>query len=231
PLADERTRSARPALFMLFAIGAVLLLIACTNLVNLLFARGAVRTQEIAVRKAVGATSGRLVRQQLTESMCLAVLGCAVGLALAAIAVRAFGALWPLRLPIIQGITLDARVLGFGFLISVASMLIVGVGPALFSNIGGSRSGSGVTARAFPRTQKLLTMAQIALSVGLLAAAGVLSHSLWRLYQVDRGFDSDRVLGFELNVPGPRDEWIRFVSSALDEINSVPGVDSAGYIT
>ena len=233
PLADERTRNARQPLLILLGIGGVLLLIACTNLVNLLLARSAARVQEMAVRKAVGATGGRLVRQQLTESLCLAVLGGAVGVAIAAVFIRVFGALSPLRLPIIEGITLDARVLAFSFAISVAATLVVGLGPAIFTAIGAARSGSGVTARAFPRTQKILTIIQIALSVGLLAAAGILSHSLWRLNQVDRGFYSERVLGFELSMTGPRDEWINglFVSRALEEIASLPGVESVGYIT
>ena len=113
PLEKERTRNAMTALAVLLAIGAVLLLIACTNLVNLLFARGAARTQEIAVRQTLGATSRRLVRQQLTESLCVAMLGGIVGIAMAAVGVRGFSALSPLRLPIIQGITLDGRVLGF----------------------------------------------------------------------------------------------------------------------
>lgn len=233
PLADERTRNARQPLLILLGIGGVLLLIACTNLVNLLLARSAARVQEMAVRRTVGATGPRLVRQQLTESLCLAVLGGAVGMAIAAVFIRVFGALSPLRLPVIDGVTLDARVLGFGFAISVAATLVVGLGPALFTAVGRAPSGSGVTARAFPRTQKGLTIIQIALSVGLLGAAGVLSHSLWRLNQVDRGFESERVLGFELSMTGPRNDWINgtFVSRALEEIGSLPGVDSVGYIT
>jgi putative ABC transport system permease protein len=233
PLADERTRNARQPLAILLGIGGVLLLISCTNLVNLLLARSAARVQEMALRKAVGASGGRLVRQQLTESLCLGVLGGGVGIALAAVFVRVFSALSPLRLPIIEGITLDPRVLGFGFATSVGATLLVALGPALFTAVGAARSRSGATARAFPRTQKLLTIIQIALSLGMLAAAGVLSHSLWRLNHVDRGFESERVLGFELSVTGPRDDWMngRFVSRALGEITAIPGVDSVGYIT
>jgi putative ABC transport system permease protein len=217
-------------------IGAVLLVIACTNLGNLLLSRSAARARELAIRKAVGATARRLLRQHLTESLCLAALGGALGIAIAAVGVRVIDALSPLRLPIIQGITIDARVLGFGVAVSIAAALVVGSVPALLSIAGGfrsTRSGVGATARVFPRTQKALAVVQIGLSVGSLAAAGVLSHSLWRLNTVDRGFVSEQVIGFQLNATGPRDEWIRgsFVDPALDEIASIPGVGSVGYIT
>lgn len=236
PLAEERTRASRQPLIIFFAIGAVLLVIACTNLANLLLARSAARAQELAIREAVGATPGRLLRQHVTESLCLAAVGGALGIAIAAVGVGVIEAMSPLRLPIVQGITLDARVLGFGSAISIGTALVAGAVPALssvLSGYGAGRPRTGATARVFPRAQKTLTVVQIGLSVGLLAAAGVLSHSLWRLNTVERGFVSERVLGFQLTVPGSRDEWIQgtFVDRALDEIASIAGVASVGYIT
>jgi putative ABC transport system permease protein len=227
PLGEERTRAARRPLAIFVAIGAVLLLIMCTNLVNLLLARNVRRGQEMAIRRAVGATAGRIWRQQLTESLCLALLGGAVGITIAAVGMRFIEALSPLRLPVTQGVTLDYRVLGFGVTISVVAMLVVGFVPAFFGN----PSGLAARARAFPRTQKALTIAQVGISIGLLAAAGVLAHSLWRLNTIDRGFETERVLGFQVTVPGLQTEWRPFVDRALEAIAAIPGVGSVGYVT
>jgi predicted permease len=169
-----------------------------------------------------------LRRQQLTESLCLALLGAIVGLAVAAMGMRFLEAWSPLRLPITQGITLDLRVLGFGVATSVLAMLVVGFVPAL---LGPQRAGAGIRARTFPRVQKALTVTQVGVSIGLLAAAGVLAHSLWRLNTVDRGFATEQVLGFQVTVPGPQTETKAFVDRALEAIASIPGVSSAGYIT
>jgi predicted permease len=234
PLAEERTRAARRPLTIFVSIGAVLLLIMCTNLVNLLLARNMRRAQELSIRRAVGATTGRLWRQQLTESLCLALLGGTVGIALAAIGMGVIEALSPLRLPITQGITLDLRVLGFAVALSALAMLLVGFVPAFLSSglaTGWRKSAAGVRARAFPRTQKALTVAQVGISIGLLAAAGVLAHSLWRLNTVDRGFETERVLGFQLTIPGQQNEWAPYVDRALEAIATIPGVASAGFIT
>jgi putative ABC transport system permease protein len=235
PLAEERTRAAKRPLTIFIAIGAVLLLIMCTNLVNLMLARNARRTQELLIRNALGATTGRLWRQQLTESLCLALLGCTLGTAIAAIAVRFISALLPLRLPITQGLTLDLRVLSFAAAVSAGAMIVISL-PTLCANAAGvaagpARPGVGLRARAFPRTQKALTVGQIGISIGLLAAASVLANSLWRLSTVERGFETAQVLGFQFNVPRAQDEIQRFVDRALDAIAAIPGVDSVGHIT
>lgn len=234
-LAAERTRASRHPLEMFLALGAVLLLIACTNLMNLLMSRNTARAQEMAVRHAIGANRGRLLRQMLTESLCLATLGGAAGLLFATVAMHFIEVVLPVRLPIVGGVTLDLRVLGFGFAVAVLSALVMSFVPALLlvARVGSASKGSatGATARSFPRTQKGLTIAQIGLCVGLLAAAGVLAHSLYRLDTVDRGFDSKHVLGFELNVPGPRRGWKPFVTRALEQIRTIPGVRKVGYVT
>lgn len=234
PLAEERTRAAQRPLAIFVAIGAVLLLIMCTNLVNLLLARNVRRTQEMSIRRAVGATGSRLWRQQLTESLCLAWLGGTAGIAIAAVGIRLIEALSPLRLPITQGITLDWRVLGFAVALSALAMLLVGFLPAAFANrlsSGSSKAAAGLRARVFPQAQKALTVAQVGISIGLLAAAGVLAHSLWRLNTIERGFDTERVLGFQLTIPGQQSATPVFVDRALEAIASIPGVDSAGFIT
>ena len=160
-----------------------------------------------------------------TESLCLALLGGTVGLGVAAVGMRLIEALSPLRLPITQGVTLDFRVLGFAVGLSACSMLVVGFVPALFASGGGS----GCIRARFPRTQKALTIAQVGISIGLLAAAGVLAHSLWRLNTVERGFKTESVLGFQVTVPGPQTEWKPFVDRALEAIAAIPGVEAWLY--
>jgi predicted permease len=232
PLAEERTRASKRPLTIFAALGAVLLLIMCTNLVNLLMARNARRSQEFSIRDSLGATAGRLWRQQLTENFCLALVGSALGAAIAAVAVRFAAALLPVRLPVTQGLTLDSRVLAFAAVTSAGTMILISL-PALFSSLsrGPARPGAGLRARVFPRTQKALTIAQIGISIGLLVAGSVLGNSLWRLSTVERGFDTAQTFGFQFNVPKAQDETQRFVDRALETIAAIPGVGSAGHIT
>jgi predicted permease len=235
-LAEERTIQSRQSLAIFPSIAAVLFLIACVNLMNLLLSRSAARIHEMAIRKAIGGTPGRLLRQQLTESACLFLLGGLAGLGMAAVAVRFVEALSPLHLPITRGVTIDGTVLLFTLVVCVSASILTGIVPAVVSSVvstAGQRKGSaaGTSSRAFPRMQTGLSVVQIGLCVGLLAAAGVLGHSLWRLNTIDPGFRRSQVLGFQITLPGPTQTWGTFVSRALEELQRIPGIRQAGFIT
>jgi putative ABC transport system permease protein len=244
PLAEATARSSRTALLITLGISVVLLLIAATNLMNLLFSRGAARLREMAIRKAIGGTTFRLVRQFLTESLCLAVLGAAAGIGIAVFAIDVLVALSPVHLPVTQQIRIDGAVLAFTFAVSAGAALIAGLFPALHVSVKceeavrspGARATAG---RALSRVQQGLCITQMALGVALLAAAGLLTHSLWRLNDVDPGYRSADVFGFSLSYPSDDSLPIMqslekrkmFYQAALDEIRHIPGVISAGWIT
>ncbi len=238
PLAEETARSSRTALMLTLGISIVLLLIASTNLMNLLFSRGAARLREMAIRKAIGSTTWLLIRQLLTESLCLAIGGGIGGLYIASIAIDVLVELSPVHLPVTQRIGIDSSVLVFTFVICAGAALVAGFFPALHVSIKceeavrnpGARATSG---RTLTRVQQALCVTQMALGVALLAAAGLLTHSLWRLNSVDPGFNAEGVFGFSLSVPTDRemDQRKRFYQLALEEVRSIPGVTSAGWIT
>ena len=231
----ETTASVRPALLLTLGISIVLLLIACTNIMNLLFSRAAQRGREMAVRKAVGATSWRLVRQMLTESACLTLLAGAIGVALADLATGALVGLSPAHLPISGRVEIDWTVLAFAFVVCSAASILAGVLPALHR----SRQTDALTAttrssasRALLHFQRVMMITQIALGVGLLAAAGLLAHSLYRLSSVDPGFRTEGTLAFELAFPSFHPvETPRLYERILEATRGVPGVVSAGWIT
>jgi putative ABC transport system permease protein len=233
----ETTSTVRPALLLSLAISMVLLLIACTNIMNLLFSRAAQRGREMAVRKAVGATTARLVRQMLTESACLTFLSGVIGLALARFALNFLVALSPAHLPISGRVEIEWTVLGFTFGVCALAAILTGVLPAIQrgrqneSLISASRASSS---RALLTFQHALMVAQIALAVGLLASAGLLTHSLLHLSSVDPGFRTRGTLAFELAFPSGRGRYVeiqRLSQRILEATRSVPGVISAGWIT
>ena len=201
-LGAETTGAVRSALLITFAISVVLLLTACANIMNLLFSRAADRGREIAVRKAVGATTWRLLRQMLVESACLTFFAGAIGVALARVALDALVGLSPAHLPVSGRIEIDWAVLSFAFLVCAGAAILAGVWPALHRSrqsetlIATTRSSAS---RSLLRFQRGLMVAQIALGVGLLAAAGLLAHSLFRLSSVNPGFRTQDVIAFELS--------------------------------
>jgi putative ABC transport system permease protein len=237
-LAEETTRTARQPLLIVLGIAGVLLLVASTNLMNLFFARGVARLREMAIRRAMGSSTGRIVRQMLTEGLLLALLGGAAGVLLAVWAVRGVVALSPVHVPVSGVVDLDWRVLGFSFGICVAASLAASLVPALHVSArseqairgAGRRTSAG---RGATRFQQGLCVAQIGLGVALLVSAGLLANSLWRLGAVKPGFSAERVIGFNLSIPGDqaRERWAGFYASALEAVRSIPGVDDAGFIT
>jgi putative ABC transport system permease protein len=238
PLGAETARASRPAVLVVMGISIVLLVIAVSNLINLTLSRAAGRAQELALRRAVGASAGRVVRQLLTESGLVACAGGTFGVLLAAFAITVLVPLSPVHLPTAGAIEIDGAVLVFTVIVCVAAAIAAGLVPALHANrhqsaglrVSGTRVAGG---GAVARIQRTLSVAQMALGVGLLAGAGLLAHSLFRLSNVDPGFRTEQVFGFALSVPQDRDQprRMQFAADALDRIRDIPGVVSAGWIT
>ncbi|HET7275724.1 MAG TPA: ABC transporter permease [Longimicrobiaceae bacterium] len=228
-LGHKRSEAASVALWLAIITGMVLL-IACANVANLLLARAARRRREIAVRISLGAGRGRLVRQMLTESMLLALLGGAAGLLLAFLGtdlVRLF------PLPPIPSL-IDARVLGFALGVSLLTGVVFGLVPALQASgsglITGLRDGASMADPSRSRTRTVLLVTQVALSLVLLIGAGLLIRSLVESRSVDLGLDIDRLLYVSINLDGAGyDETAQdaFYASALKRLRAQPGVEEA----
>ena len=229
----------RPLLILLGAVGFVLL-IACANVANLQFARAAVRQKEIAVRAAVGAGRRRLIRQLLTESVLLAVLGGLLGLLLDIVAVRVLRSLGSDTLPRLQDIGLDLRVLAFTFVVALLTGIIFGLAPALRASRvdlnsalkDGSRgSGAGTFGDGHHRIRNLLVVTEVALSLMLLISAGLLLRTYQRILSASPGFTVQNVLSFRLSLPSAKYKGppvTAFYNQLLERIKALPGVDAAG---
>jgi putative ABC transport system permease protein len=229
----------RPALLvLLLAVGAVLL-IACANVANLLLARSEGRQKELAIRAALGAGRGRIVRQLLTEAMLLSALGGICGTALGSALLRLLVALDPLKIPRVEDLTLDLRVLAFTAVVSIATGIVFGVVPALHAartdlqpalKEGGrdSRSSTGWLRRT-------LVVGEIAASVALVAAALLLTRSFARLLAVDRGFNATHVLTLRTSLPSTtyRDSasMVRAYTEIGRRLRDSTGVEAAGAVT
>ena len=230
---DTRT----PLLILLGAVG-LMLLIACANVGNLLLVRTAGRHRELAVRAALGAGRGRLVRQMLTESLALALLGGAFGIALGVAGTRLLERLQPEGLLRVTTFPVDAGVVAFAVLTTAVAALLFGAFPVLFAR----RAGPGEALRAASRTGTAgpgtrrivggLVVAEVALAVLLVFGAGLLVRSTMALRQVDPGFAPDGVVAISLNLPGARYRGpppvMAFADELLARIWALPGVESAG---
>jgi predicted permease len=218
---------------------ACLLLIAGTNLAGLLVSRSLSRQREFAVRAAIGAGRERLVRQMLTESFLLALIGGACGVALAIVSTPLLARLVPTSLPIAETPSADIRFVALAVVLSVLTALVFGAWPARRSTRGGfealkqsSRTGSSRRAEV---TRAALVVTQVAVSVVLLVSAGLLAQALWRVQSRDPGFVADNVLTLRTALPwpkyGPTPARDTFYQRVLTEIRALPGVEQAGYIT
>ena len=236
-LHEDLVGETRQALLILTGAVAMLLLIACANVANILLARGASRQREIALRGALGAGRNRLIRQILTESLLLAGAGGGLGIALAYWALAPLRALIPSEVVAGAALKPDARLLVFTAAASFAAALIFGLIPATHLTNPGLESalkeggrGSAHGSRAL-RTRSLLVVSEIGLAFALLIGAGLLIRSFSRLLAVPEGFDPERVLSMQLSLPQARypgeAERARFVARVLDRAAVLPGVVSA----
>jgi putative ABC transport system permease protein len=235
-LQDDVTRGVRPALFAVIGAVILVLLIACVNVTNLLLARGAQRRGEFAMRAALGAARPRIIRQLLTESLLLAVLGGVVGLAVAATGVRALIGLSPATLPRLHSIRLDSTVLVFALGISVLVGLIFGLVPAIDSSRSGLQTGlqqgSRRTAGGRRMTRSALVVAEVTLALVLLVISGLLLRSMQRLFAVDPGFNSSNLLTMRVQTSGHNIDdktTLRFFRQSLEAVRRVPGVSAAAF--
>jgi putative ABC transport system permease protein len=239
PLRDEIVQPARTSLVVLFGAVVLVLLIACANVAGLLLARDSGRRRELAVRRALGAGAGRLVRQLLVESSVLAVLGGAVGVLAAGWAIGALAALGSEELPRAADIALDGRVLAFALAVSLGTGLAFGAAPALDASgaepsAALAEDGRGAGGRRRTRTRRAIVVAEVALSLVLLAGAGLLLRTVWNLNRVDPGFDSRGVLTFEITLPESRyaeiPPQVRFFDELTGRLERLPGVVAAGAV-
>jgi predicted permease len=237
-LRDEIPRRSRVMVIVLFGAALGLLLIACTNLANLLLSRALARRRELAVRTAMGAGRQRLARQLITESLILALVGGALGLALAAAAVPMAARLIPMSLPVSELPRVDLPILVFALLLTSVTGVGFGVAPALRAcadaESGGLKEGerAGVGRRT-ERLQALLVVAEVTASVALLIGSGLLLRALWRLQSVDPGFRSQGVLTMRTNLPLPRygetQKRALLYRRVLSDVRALPGVSNAAY--
>ena len=237
PLHEEMVSGLRPMLLILLGAVSFVLLIACANVANLLLARAAARSREIAVRTALGASRFRLIRQMLTESALLALLGGALGVVLALWTLPLLLSFSPPEIGEVAGIGLSAQVLGFSLFVSILTGTLFGLAPALFA----SRSNPNDSLREGERGSSLgksparsaLIAAEIALSLVLLVGAGLMMKSFVRLTQVNPGFDPDRLLIFNIGLPLSADpaRQTSFYQEVVERIKSVPGVQSVGAVS
>jgi putative ABC transport system permease protein len=237
PMSEQVVGGVRRALLVLGGVVAFVLLIACANVANLLLARSTARTREVAVRAALGAGRGRMVRQLLTESVVLSALGGAVGLVLAYWSVQGVKALAPRGVPRVASISIDGWTMAFTLVVAVATGLLFGLVPALQAGRGnlqtilreGSRGSTGSD-----RARAVLVAAQVALSLVLLIGAGLMVRSFARLQAVDPGFDPENVLTGRVQLAGERfrasSAATAFFDQLLARVEKVPGVESAGAI-
>ncbi len=246
PLLESEVGTMRPRLMLLFGAVGLILLIACANVANLMLARAAGREREIAVRSALGATGSRLVRQLLAESVVLGVVAGLLGLIAAAASLQALVSLLPADTPRLADVSLHWPVFLFAALASVATGILFGLIPALRmaspelreSLHAGSRTVAGKAGQF--RVSMLLVMGQIALSVVVITAAGLMLHSLWSLSQVNPGFRTDRIVTAEVSMdagackaaagtaggaPIPSGRCAAFYSVLLDRLHGLAGTE------
>jgi putative ABC transport system permease protein len=241
PMQQLMVRNVRTALYVLLAAVGCLLLIACTNVASLLLARATRRSREIAIRAAIGAGRGRIIRQLLTESVLLSLIGGMFGLAIGALGVRAILAVSPGNIPRIgpdgSGVTLDWRVLAFTLLVSVVTGVLFGLVPALQASradlnsvLKESSARSGTSLR-HNRVRGLLVITEIALAMVLLVGAGLLLRTFSALRSVEPGFDPHNVLTMDTALTGSNYDRTAAIAEmsrqALERIHAIPGVEAA----
>lgn len=232
-LNDALLGDSRPLLYTLLGAVLIVLGIACANVATLMLARANQRVHEMALRVTIGARRSRLLRQTLTEALVLAAGACAVGIALSVVGVRVLRALSPATLPRIDQIALDERTILFALALAIATVFLFGLAPALReSGVSPAArlrdSGIGtIHGRSRPFARRALTISEVALSMVLVVGAGLLIRSMNNVLGVERGYSTDRVLTFSMQIwqeyptPGAR---LEFVRRTLERLKAVPGI-------
>lgn len=241
PLQEYQVKNVRSSLLVLFGAVGFLLLIACANVGNLLLAQATTRQKELAVRAALGASRGRLIRQFITESLVLTLISAAFGVMLSFWGVDILLALNKDNIPRVAEISVNLRVLSFTLILSLLTAFMLGLMPALR----GSRmdlhttlkeSGRGQSANSSShRLRALLVVSQVALTLVLLIGAGLLGKSFVKLLRVDPGFHPESAVAMEVSAmppetPEQRQQLARFYQQLIERINHIPGVAAAGAI-
>jgi predicted permease len=240
PLHDQMVGDVRPALLLLLGAVALVLVIACVNIANLLLTRGAVRQRELAMRGALGAGRGRLVRQLLTESLLLSLAGGALGVLLAWWGVHTLVRLDPGNIPRLDGVHIDGEVLLFSLGVAAATGLVFGLMPALHLSRLDLRavlqsSGHGSTVgRGYRRFRNALVMAEVAMAFIVLVQAGLLVRSFGALQRVDPGFRAGGVLSLQLSIPSAKydspEKKAAFYQELRSRVAALPGVQQASAV-
>jgi putative ABC transport system permease protein len=241
PLKDKITGQTRTGLLVVLAAVGAVLLVVCVNLANLMLARAVARRRDAAIRTALGASSGALIREVLAESLTLSVAGGILGVAAAFGGVRLLLQAAPVDLPSLNAIRVDGPVLTFALALTIATGLCFGILPAIrlaraepadALRSGGRSATEGV--RGF-RIRNLLVGCEVALSAMLLIAAGLLLHSFIRLMRIDRGFETERVIAADLMLPGAKYKEAaareQFYDRLLPKLRTIPGVISTGLVS
>jgi len=239
PLTQVIVGDVRHTLLVLLGAVGFVLLIACANVANLLLARAAGRRKEMAIRTAMGAGRGRVVRQLLTESVVLAFCGGAAGLALAKYGARAVIAAVPGGLPRMENIGVDGWVLAFTLAVSLLTGIIFGLAPALQVSACDLnetlKEGSRGSTAGPHRLRNLLVVSEVAAALLLLVGAGLMLRTMWRLNAVNPGFDPHRVLTFSMGLPAvdtaSPERILQSLDRTIERVRGVPGVESASLTT
>jgi putative ABC transport system permease protein len=239
PLQDSITGKARPALLILLGAVGFLLLVACANVANLLLAQASVRERELAIRSALGAARGRLVRQFLTEAFLLSLVGGGLGVLGALAGVAALIALAPGNLPRLDSVSINTPVLLFAFLLSTAVAAGLGAFTAIRATSGdlrksleeGGRGQAG--SQGSQRVGRMLVAAQIAITLVLVVGAGLLGRSLVKVLEVNPGFRVDKIVTMDVSLPWVEDPKAKagqgiFFSNLIDRLKQIPGVRKVG---
>jgi putative ABC transport system permease protein len=236
-LQERLVASSRPALIVLLCAVGFVLLIACANVANLLLARAATREREMVIKLALGAGRWRIVRQLLTESLLLAVVGGAAGLLFAVWGIDSIRAINPGNLPRLEEVRIDWGVLGFTLMASLLTGVLFGIAPALqvpkFSLHEAVKEGArGSAGTRWRWLRQFLIVSEVALALVLLIGAGLLITSFWRMQQVGRGFEAKNLLTINLTLPRARyarnEQQVAFLQQVLERVSQTPGVRSVG---
>lgn len=241
PLREEVVGDIRASLWLLFGAVGLVLLIACTNVANLLIARGTTRDREVAVRMALGGGKRTLIRQFLVESLTLTGLGALAGIGLAMLALRAVLAMAPARIPRLEAVAIDGQVLAFTLGISLLTGVLFGLLPAsqgwrddMFARLRESGEASPGRRRGRRYARQSLVIAEVTLALMVLIGSGLLYRSYQQLRNVDLGFDPNNLLTFELFLPAEKysenHQVTAFFDQLLERLRALPGVEAASTV-